>query len=150
MSPKDYIVPATNDVTSDSCFIAITSLDMDIIVLGDSFMRGFYTIFSDSHQMVGIAPHSNSNKIAPVYEPVVPHRMLDSSNFINLTEKEIIEIVSGLFSLYILGYLLYECFQRHFRKDEDDSDKVVDDDIQEQEEAKDDAATKLIVLLDKL
>lgn len=120
MSPKDYIVRASTDFADrNNCFIGFTSVDADTFVLGDSFMRGFYTIHSDSTSMVGIVPHSNSIKSSPQYEPVMPTRLMDATAFFNLTLVQIEELVAGLFATCMLVYLGYYCLKSIFN-DEDD------------------------------
>lgn len=127
MSPKDYILKASTDPTeTDTCFIGITSLDADMFVLGDSFMRGFYTIHSDSHAMVGIVPHSNSSKSSPKFDHMLPTRFLDATHFFNLTLLEIEKLVSGIFSSFMLCYIVYYCLVSYFSGEDEDGRKIED------------------------
>lgn len=62
MSPKDYIVESFN-----VCFACIGDNGNDpYFVLGDSFLRGFYSIHDYENSKFGFAPHSGSSKAAPV------------------------------------------------------------------------------------
>lgn len=89
MWPSDYVIKATTDPSDDTCFVALISApeEMPIFVLGDSFMRGFYTIHADDTGMLGLVPHSLSQKRAPLYEPNPPHsRHINATGMADLTE----------------------------------------------------------------
>ena len=59
ISPSDYISRASQG-TKISCFVDFIKSPMDMIILGDAFMRGFYVIHSDENNLVGVVPHAAS------------------------------------------------------------------------------------------
>jgi hypothetical protein len=49
-------------------------------ILGDSFLRGFYSVHDHEKRRFGFAPHAKSNKIQP-YQGTVPKKELPSTDF---------------------------------------------------------------------
>jgi len=60
MRPEDYLVSSLND--PKTCMIGIIPSITEFFVLGDTLMRGFYTIHDDENNMVGLVPHKRSGK----------------------------------------------------------------------------------------
>ena len=61
MSPHDYLIEF-----GDECWICIGENTYDEYwVLGDSFLRGFYSVHDYKSMMFGLAPHATSKKAAP-------------------------------------------------------------------------------------
>ncbi len=61
MLPEDYILN-----WDGVCFACIgDGGDDPYLVLGDSFLRGFYSIHDYSKMRFGFVPHSESTKLAP-------------------------------------------------------------------------------------
>jgi hypothetical protein len=65
VSPKDYLVPVSKD--SDVCFICIYPdyAGRDQWLLGDAFLRGFYSVYNYENYKFGFAPVKGSTKAAP-------------------------------------------------------------------------------------
>ena len=77
MNPKDYLIKASADPRVTECLIGFTKSPMDFFVLGDTFMRGFYMIHSETNNLVGIVPHAGSTKSGPIFEAHPPTRPLN-------------------------------------------------------------------------
>lgn len=66
MRPEDYFVK-----WQDECFACLGSNDFGSDwILGDTFLRGFYSTHDHLNKRFGFAPHANSIKAAP-YKAVV-------------------------------------------------------------------------------
>lgn len=61
MHPSDYILEIETDGTS-GCIIAIAASDIPYMILGDSFLRGYYSVHDMTNNRIGFAPHKTSNK----------------------------------------------------------------------------------------
>ena len=62
VQPKDYIIQ-----DYFGCFACIgNNGDDNYWILGDSFLRGFYSIHDGVNYKMGFAPHSKSTKKAPI------------------------------------------------------------------------------------
>ena len=61
MHPEDYIIRHLT-ITGEVCVIGIHASDNDFVLLGQSFFRGYYSIFDMDHNRIGFAPHSTSVK----------------------------------------------------------------------------------------
>ena len=110
MVPEDYIVRATTDPLNETCYLGLTPSPegMPIFILGDSFLRGYYSIHQDDTGMLGLVPHSLSNKKPARYEANPPHgRHINATGVADLTPQEMEEVGGGIFSVAILIYLLY-------------------------------------------
>ena len=57
--PKDYIVYTGK---ANVCFVCIDDAG-SLWILGDSFLRGFYSVYDHKEKRFGFAPHSTSDKI---------------------------------------------------------------------------------------
>lgn len=101
--------------------MGITKSPVDFFVLGDVFMRGFYTIHSDETGLIGLVPHVNSSKKAPKFEAVLPVRPLNATAFFGLTPVQITIISAVLAVLSVGGFLIW----RHFKKKKDEEEKRV-------------------------
>jgi hypothetical protein len=66
MSPEDYLIPTR--VGSDRCFICIFAefKGVERWLLGDSFLRGYYSLYNYDTRMFGLTPHSTSSKPFPL------------------------------------------------------------------------------------
>ena len=60
MQPKDYVLKASPDSRNTDCYLGFepAPVGMDVFILGDSFMRGFYVIHSNENSLIGIVPHA--------------------------------------------------------------------------------------------
>jgi len=84
MLPEDYVF---YDKEVDMCTVCVVDSGDDTWLLGDAFMRGFYSTHDHKEERFGFAPHSNSSKNAleKGEEP--------AQELIQLTNKEITQIV---------------------------------------------------------
>ena len=64
MRPEDYLVSSLNE--PETCMIGLIPSTTGFFVLGDTLMRGFYTIHDDDNGRVGLAPHKRSGKSSPI------------------------------------------------------------------------------------
>jgi|TARA_B110000285_G_C15100292_1_gene604600 hypothetical protein len=59
--PEDYIIEVTtNNVTG--CVLGFTATDMPYMLLGDVFLRGYYSVHDITNDRIGFAPHATSKK----------------------------------------------------------------------------------------
>ena len=114
MYPSDYIIKATSDEeynnAEDICYLAMapSTNSEQSFILGDSFMRGFYTIFADESNLIGIVPHVTSIKRSPWFEANPPHsRHINATGVADLTATELEEVSGGIFSLFVIAYVIY-------------------------------------------
>jgi len=54
--PKDYIIVASKN--GEICTMAISSNKQDFLILGNSFLRGYYSIHDMENGLLGLAPNS--------------------------------------------------------------------------------------------
>lgn len=67
MQPQDYLIDGARPDAEERltiCTLGFVANSDDYWLLGDVMMRGFYVIHDDANHMIGIAPHSNSDKSA--------------------------------------------------------------------------------------
>jgi hypothetical protein len=60
--PEDYIFDASPAQDESVCALAITANSEEFFLLGNSFMRGYYTIHDMQDGFLGIAPNRYSDK----------------------------------------------------------------------------------------
>jgi len=61
---KDYLIPI--ETASPMCFICFfPENELDRWLLGDSFLRGYYSVYDYERRKMGFAPHKESTKSAP-------------------------------------------------------------------------------------
>jgi hypothetical protein len=60
--PEDYIFDASPSQDESVCALAITSNFEDFFLLGNSFMRGYYTIHDMQDGFLGTVPNRSSAK----------------------------------------------------------------------------------------
>lgn len=85
VSPKDYLLP----LSRSSCSLCIYDAEEEEWLLGDAFLRGFYSTHDHDAKKFGFAPHSLSNKKSP-YRGKVPDEKIST-----LTEDDITWIIVG-------------------------------------------------------
>ena len=103
ISPADYIVTA--NASGTECYVGFTKSPVDFFVLGEVFMRGFYTIHSDEDGLFGIVPHSNSDKQAPQFAAELPTSSIDATAFFGLTRMQIFELSVATILVLVCVYL---------------------------------------------
>jgi len=77
--PTDYLIDGTkpdSDKRYQICTLGFISNSDDYWLLGDVFMRGYYTTFDNENSLIGIAPHSNSIKKQIKLATVEPSKLL--------------------------------------------------------------------------
>lgn len=63
MSPEDYIIEFEGE-----CWACLgENVEDEYILLGDTFLRGWYSVHDHKNNRFGFVPHSESKKAAPVY-----------------------------------------------------------------------------------
>jgi hypothetical protein len=59
--PEDYIIEITNEGVT-GCLLGFGASDMPYWLLGDVFLRGYYSVHDQANDRIGFAPHATSNK----------------------------------------------------------------------------------------
>lgn len=59
--PEDYVITMENQ-GEQGCMLGFMATNQTYFILGDVFLRGYYTIHDLERDRIGIAPHSNSRK----------------------------------------------------------------------------------------
>jgi hypothetical protein len=59
--PNDYILEVNLEGQS-GCIISIMTSPAPYFILGDSFLRGYYTVHDMENNRIGFAPHKDSPK----------------------------------------------------------------------------------------
>lgn len=96
MDPLDYIIYIEEDQT---CNLCIDDNGSDPYwLLGDSFLRGFYTVHDHAEKRFGFAPHSLSTKKSP-YRGKIPSKEL--SGILKTWEIVVIAISSVVFVVVV-------------------------------------------------
>ena len=80
ISVDDYLMMTaqTNQTTgkvSKVCYLGILPMDVEYWLIGDVFLRGYYSIFDNSNHEVprlGFAPHATSSKPKVVAKSKIP------------------------------------------------------------------------------
>ena len=67
--PKDYLLP----IYRNTCGLCIMDSMTDEWILGDAFLRGFYSAHDHEKKRFGFAPHTLSEKRTP-YPGTTPNR----------------------------------------------------------------------------
>lgn len=60
-APEDYIIVINQDDIT-GCLLGFGASDMPYWLLGDVFLRGYYSVHDMDNDRIGFAPHKNSNK----------------------------------------------------------------------------------------
>lgn len=76
VDPLTYLIP--DNTNPSMCFIAIADYGDESFLVGDTFQRGFYTIYDDDNSRVAFLPHNQSKALA--YAAAAP-----STVFVNTT-----------------------------------------------------------------
>ena len=61
--PEDYVVPIYED--GSGCMICMFSDYDNMWILGDAFLRGWYSIHDHTNNRMGFVPYSGSSKSKP-------------------------------------------------------------------------------------
>lgn len=108
--PKDYVVYGS---TGETCALCFDAYDIDYWILGDSFLRGWYSIHDYDQTRVGFVPYKGSEKTAPEKAKSVPNVMLpipkDNSFFLGLTGIEF-SILVGCLAVILISFVLLIVF----------------------------------------
>ena len=67
--PEDYVVPIFED--GSGCMVCMFD-DSDMWILGDVFLRGFYSIHDHTNNRMGFVPYVGSSKSKPQYTDSTP------------------------------------------------------------------------------
>ena len=59
--PDDYILTIENGA-AEGCLLGFAASDMPYWLLGDAFLRGYYSVHDMENNRIGFAPHATSNK----------------------------------------------------------------------------------------
>ena len=59
--PDDYILEIENEGVT-GCLLGFGSSDADFWLLGDTFLRGYYSVHDMTNDRLGFAPHATSKK----------------------------------------------------------------------------------------
>jgi hypothetical protein len=70
MDPRDFVFDASEAQDGSVCALAIVQNELEFFILGNSFMRGYYTIHEPSAGRIGFAPNTASAKPNPVSAPI--------------------------------------------------------------------------------
>ena len=113
--PEDYVVKFST--FSNLCSLCLSgSSSSDYFILGDAFLRGWYSIHDHDKQRMGFIPHTDSNKkeaIKATSEPSADYIErpvnLDDSYALGLTEKEFWAVmgIAGAVVLLVLAILVF-------------------------------------------
>ena len=60
--PNEYLLDASVAQDRSVCVVGFIGNSDDFWLLGDVFMRGFYSVHDMGNQKIGFVPHSNSDK----------------------------------------------------------------------------------------
>lgn len=77
--PDDYVIEVTNgNVTG--CVLGFTASEMPYFLLGDVFLRGYYSVHDHTNDRIGFAPHATSKKKI-IQEGVNPSNTYNGTHF---------------------------------------------------------------------
>lgn len=62
MKPNDYIIDSSGNQDRSVCTIGIVPNSEDYWLFGDSFLRGYYSVFNMQTGKLGLGPHTDSDK----------------------------------------------------------------------------------------
>jgi hypothetical protein len=128
INPYTYVLDY-NSGSPGWCTIAIADSYNNFWLLGDTFLRNFYTIWDDSNRKLGIVPHKTSNAsiitnaVLPIYKNTPVSINVNTDDPVERTLLIIILSVAVVVCLVVLivgvvcGYdLLGQCFHFLFHK----------------------------------
>jgi len=72
--PETYIM----DIGESVCVYGITTTSSDYFLLGDVFLRNYYSIHDDDNGLIGLAPHANSVATPLAIGPLGPYEYFDA------------------------------------------------------------------------
>jgi hypothetical protein len=61
VSPYTYVYQAEGAKYQGKCLIGIIVNSADYWLVGDTFLRNYYSIYDDSNSKIGLVPHLSSN-----------------------------------------------------------------------------------------
>ena len=97
------------------CTLGFVANSDDYWLLGDVFMRGFYVIHDDDNQMLGMAPHSNSDKEALTLALEMPTKVLTTFEWMLWMKILLgIGIVAGVVLLGLFGWYVWPKIYEYF------------------------------------
>lgn len=62
MKPNDYILDSSVNSDRSVCTLGLVPNSEDFWLFGDSFLRGYYSVFNMNAGTLGLAPHVTSDK----------------------------------------------------------------------------------------
>lgn len=80
MDPNDFVFDASEAQDSSTCALAIVQNELEFFILGNSFLRGYYSVFNPDLNQIGLAPHSASMKPNQLAAPIPSTAMEIESN----------------------------------------------------------------------
>ena len=102
MKPNDYIIDSSIDKDRSVCTLGIVPNTEDYWLLGDTFLRGYYSVFNMDSGQLGLVPHVDSDKVELV-SGISPSKDLnnDRSIFTWTVTAAVVALVTYLFITYI-------------------------------------------------
>ena len=95
--PKDYLIPVKDNNNKDACVVGISGAEMDFTILGDSFMRTYYSIHDYQNHRAGLALHIYSDGYLERKFP---------------TWIIVVIVISGLIILAVIFFCLYRYYKK--------------------------------------
>jgi len=100
MSPEDYVLEYEGE-----CWACLgENRDDEYILLGDTFLRGWYSVHDHKNNRFGFVPHSESKKAAPVYG-VKPETNLSENDAEKSTLMRIVGMIIPM--LLVLFFIIF-------------------------------------------
>jgi hypothetical protein len=99
--PEDYMIPTDN--SGVYCNLCIDDSGSEDFLLGDAFLRGFYSAYDHKEKRFGFAPHSLSTKKAPYAATSIPSTFIPTYSLF----EAVILIVSGVLVFALIGLAIY-------------------------------------------
>ena len=122
VTPDDYIIDiSANGGTCSVCFSGYPSIDYWI--LGDAFMRGWYTIHDHTNMRMGFVPYTGSSKGVPIEATSIPTiplplvEIIEYFRFFGMDADDflIYVILLGLITCACVCCFVYCCYSLLFK-----------------------------------
>jgi hypothetical protein len=92
MNPADFVFDASEKQDGSVCALAIVSNQQDFWLLGNSFLRGYYSIHDMTDGYLGMVPHSASVKDF-VFKGEIPTQVMAGSTNLSVWTVVIISVI---------------------------------------------------------
>ena len=111
--PTDYVITVQHQ-GQEGCMLGFMATNQTYFILGDVFLRGYYTIHDLENDRIGIAPHANSPK-QRLQVAVMPSKTQYSAMTENTwlyVVNEYVSMLSGwwLAPIFCFFFCLISCF----------------------------------------